>query len=350
MKLIKSLCQGMLCLGGLLSFALVNAPSAQAAQFNYQSVIKDPDWVIHVDADALRATAVGRALLEQLDKPELQAKFDIFQGIFSFDPRKSLHGLTLYGASTEAADGVALIYADVDAARLSALADMAGEHHTLTNKGLTIHTWVDAKDREKNPDAERTYATVFESRIVVFARKESRLMEAIDVLNHTKPGLKEGGLFPKPESSSTLTVIQGAARKLNVSEAGPQAAMLKNAKTASFQMGEAGSNLVATLSVTAETEDAATQMSVIAQGLLALASLQADKGDAAKIAKAIAITREGETVSVRLKLPDGDAVNMIKSIDKAEKEAKTEESAKPEKSEKPEKAKKADNLEEDEKD
>jgi len=65
---------------------------------------------------------------------------------------------------------------------------------------------------KKNPDAERTYATVYEGKVVVFARKEiapdaGRWM----FLSGAKPGLKKSGAcFPKPDAESTLTVIQAA--------------------------------------------------------------------------------------------------------------------------------------------
>jgi len=327
---------------GLAVLALVNAPRAQAGQIQYKSVIPDPTWVVHVDADALRKTTVGIAFLEELSKPEMQAKMDIFQGIFSFDPRKALHGLTLYGASLEPSDGVALIYADVDAGRITALADLAGDHHSFTNKSYVIHTWVDPKDREKNPDAERTYATVYEGKVVVFARKESRLMEALSVLSGEKPGLKNRGLFPKPDAESTFTVIQAAARKFDFPDADGHAAIFKLAKSASLQVGESKSNLMATLALVADTEDNAKQISVIAQGLLALASLQGDKGDIAKFMKAISITREGETVAVNLKLAEADAVSMIKSAPGLEKEEKGDKDDKGDKGNKGEKVEKTD--------
>lgn len=79
-----------------LAAALVGA---QAAPLEPATVINGPLWVLHVDTDALRPTTVGQYLLAEMEKPEAQQKFAAFQSIFSFDPRRELHGLTLYGAA-----------------------------------------------------------------------------------------------------------------------------------------------------------------------------------------------------------------------------------------------------------
>ena len=86
----------------------------------------DPTWVLHLDCDALRPTAIGQFLLAEMEKPEAQAKFAAFQSIFNFDPRKQLHGLTLYSTGKAPEDGVLLVYGDFDADRLVTLAK-AGE-------------------------------------------------------------------------------------------------------------------------------------------------------------------------------------------------------------------------------
>src|SRR5207248_11108761 len=62
-------------------------------------------WAIHVDCDILRPTIIGQYLVGELSKPEVQDKFAAFQSIFSFDPRKQLHGFTLYSTGKSPEDG-----------------------------------------------------------------------------------------------------------------------------------------------------------------------------------------------------------------------------------------------------
>jgi len=70
--------------------------------------------------------------------------------------------------------------------------------------------------------------------------------------------------------------------------------------------------LAADLTLTAGTEEAAKQILAIGQGLLALMALQTDKPEATKLAQALAVKQDGLSVVVTLRLPAGDAVELIK--------------------------------------
>src|SRR5262252_3017054 len=86
--------------------------TASANPLQRTDVPADPAWVLHVDCDALRPTVLGQYLLSELEKPDAQDKFAAFQSIFNFDPRKQVHGLTLYSTGSAPEDGVLLVYAD----------------------------------------------------------------------------------------------------------------------------------------------------------------------------------------------------------------------------------------------
>src|SRR5437899_2763290 len=83
--------------GGLLTAGL----TAQPEPLQRSDVAAEPAWLVHVDCDRLRPTVVGQYLMAELDKPEAQARLGAFQAIFNFDPRKQLHGLTLYSPSED---------------------------------------------------------------------------------------------------------------------------------------------------------------------------------------------------------------------------------------------------------
>src|SRR6266403_1396479 len=77
----------ILCIAGLAA-----GLSAVAAPLQRADVTAEPAWLVHVDCDALRPTAIGQYLLSELDKPEAKGQLGAFQAIFSFDPRQQLHG------------------------------------------------------------------------------------------------------------------------------------------------------------------------------------------------------------------------------------------------------------------
>src|SRR5438874_418009 len=100
---MKILCLKPLLLAGC---ALAVAAPLLATPLQRADIAADPAWVVHVDFDAARATAVGQFIVSQMDKPEVQAHFEVFQSLFSFDPRKQLHAVSLYGVSNKPEDGV----------------------------------------------------------------------------------------------------------------------------------------------------------------------------------------------------------------------------------------------------
>jgi len=290
--------------------ASVMAFTAAAAPFQRADVINDPVWVLHVDADGLRATVVGQYVLAEMAKPEAQKKLAAFQAIFSFDPSKELHGLTLYGGTKAEEDGVLLVYADFDAARLTTLAEGAKDHKSVTHGGYTIHSWIDEKKMEKNGVKPRTYAAIAGT-VVVFGQKESCVADALDILSRTKPNLMTNAQFARLAEAPAF--IQGAARKPELPGNDPNAAILKQSKMVTLSVNEAQRRLAAALMLEADSEEIAGQIESIGRGLIGLLSLQKDKPEAQKIAQGLAVQKEGLMVKVTLALSADDAVELMKA-------------------------------------
>ncbi len=299
-------------LAGLSLFAATTL-TAMAGAFQPGTVISEPAWVVHLDADALRDSRIGKALLAELDKPDVAGKFVLINAMLTFDPRKSLHGITLYSSTSAQEDGVALVYADFDAARLISLAESASDHQVVTNKGRALHNWANDKSKDKDGDETRTWAAIHDGKVVVFAQKQKNLLAALDVLAGTQPALKNDGHFPKPDKDSGPPIIFAVAHKLEIPGNDAHAAIFKQAKHMSLSLAASDANLTGKLSVATDTEDSAQQVSIIAQGLLALLSLQKENPQATKLAHALAIKQDGANVEVRLKVAVDDAVEMIKA-------------------------------------
>jgi hypothetical protein len=301
------------------AFLAATVATTHAAPLQRADVINEPHWVLHVDADALRPTAIGQFLLTELEKPEAQKKFAAFQAIFSFDPRKELHGVTLYGASKAEEDGVLLIHADFDAARLTTLAEGAKDHKSSTHRQHTIHNWIDEKKAEKKGVKPRTYAAIH-GKVVILGQKESRVAEALDVLDRAKPNLETNPQFGKLGDGAAF--IQGAARKLELPENDPNAAVFKQAKSVMLKVNENQGKLEAALTLEANSEAVAKNLEAIGRGLIALLSLQREKPEAQKLAKSLSVQQAGATVVVQLSLPSGDVIELLKVAEAKKKAAK----------------------------
>lgn len=189
--------------------------TAAAGPLQRGDVIADPVWVLHVDCDALKQTSLGKALLAELDKPEAQKKFAAMQAVFNVDPRKDLHGVTLYGATKAEPDGVVVAYADFDAARLVTLVEANKDYESTRHGAHTIHSWIDEKNKEKDGVKPRTYGAIYKGKVLIIGQKESRVPEALDVMDKSKPNLTTSTHFAKLGANGGGGFIIGAARKLD---------------------------------------------------------------------------------------------------------------------------------------
>jgi hypothetical protein len=283
----------------------------------------EPAWVVHVDFDGLRPTTIGQFILGEMEKPEAQAKLEVFQSLFSFDLRTQLHGLTLYGTGNSTEDGVLLVYADFNTDKLLTLAKASKDYQSTNHNQHAIHNWVDGR-RAKDDSRPRTYAANQGSRVVIFGQRESAVAAALDVLDHVNPSLTGSKWFPQMGAAGDGSFIQAAAGKMNLPGSDPHAAVFKLAKAMRFQMGETQKKVSATLTLDAQDEDVAEHMASVGQGLLSLLKLQKEKAEVMKLADALSLKQDGSAVVATLTLPAADLVGIMNSdaVKKARKSEK----------------------------
>ena len=289
-------------------------------------VAAEPAWVVHLDCDSLRPTPIGQYLLAEMDKPEAQAKLAAVQTIFGFDLRKQLHGLTLYSTGKAPADGVLLVYGDFDPERLITMVKAAQDYQATPYKQHVIHNWIDDKKKAVKGVKPRVYGAIQNGRIVVLSQQEARVAQALDVLDRAAPNLAGSGLFAPLGASGSSSIIQAAARKLDIPDSTPNAAIFRLAKAARLQMGEVQGELRATLNLETSDEDVARQMAMVGQGLLALMKLQKDNPGSVKLAEALSLKQDGAGVVATLVIPTGEVVELMKAdaARKAQKKAEKE--------------------------
>ena len=307
------------------AFATAGLP-AWAGPLQRADVAGEPAWVLHLDCDSLRPTALGQYLLAEMEKPEAQAKFDAFQTIFNFDLRKQLHGLTLYSTGKSPEDGVLLVYADFDPNRLVTMAKAAKDYQSTSYKQHVIHNWVDEKKKAKLGVKPRVYAAIQGSHIVVFAQQEARVAQALDLLDRVAPNLAGSGVFAQLGASGNSSFLQAAARRLDFGDSDPSAALFRLAKMARLQIGEAQGQLKATLNLEANDEVVAQQMGWVGQGLVALMKLQRGNPGSAKLAEALTLKQDGAGLVATLALSTDEAIALMKAdaARKAQKKAEKE--------------------------
>ena len=317
-----NLFRNALCACGLVAAGL----TAVAGPLQRADVAAEPSLVLHVDCDNLRTSGIGQWLLSELDKPEAQAKFAALQMMFNFDPRKQLHGLTLYSSGKTPEDGVLLVYADFDADRLTTLAKAAKEYQSTTYKQHVIHNWLDDNKKARNGVKPRVFASIQGGHIVVFGQQEARVAQALDVLDRAAPNLAGNSVFLQLGVNGSGSIVQAAARKLELPDSDPNAALFRLSRMARLQVSEGQGQLRATLNLEASDDEIAKQMATVGQGLVALMKLQKDNPGSAKLAEALSLKQDGASVVVSLAIPTAEAIEIAKAeaARKAQKQAEKE--------------------------
>ena len=192
------------------------------------------------------------------------------------------------------------------------MAEGAKEHQSTTHRQYTIHNWIDEKKKAKDGVKPRTYAAIH-GQTVIFAQKESRVAEALDVLDRARPNLAANKQFAALGNGAAF--LQGAARKLDLSDADPSAAVFKQSKMIRLNVGETERNVQAALTLQTESEEVAGQIESIGRGLIGLLSLRQGKPEVQKLVRGLVVQKEGAAVTVKLSLPADDVIEMLKSME-----------------------------------
>jgi hypothetical protein len=292
--------------------ALLAAAGATAGPLSRGNIAADATWVAHADFDRLRDTAFGRYLLDEMQKPEAETRFAAFQAVYRFDPRRDLRTVTLYGVGANHEDAVALVNARFDADHLVTLVKANDTHQSSAHRQYTIHSWIDNKKMKPDGTGPRTYAAAHSSGHVVFGRTAELVGRGLDVLDGHARSLKDGGGFTDLDGAANAVFFLAGADFSAISTIDPKAAILQKTRSGRLTVGESGDTVELTARVEANDAATAGQIQSIAQGLIALMSLQTRDPNATRLAQATSIALNGTVVTATLRLPSADVIRLCR--------------------------------------
>lgn len=293
------------------------ATATWAGPFNPADVPAEATWFAHVDVDQLKATQVGKSVMEQLTTGEADKKFAALQAVFNFDPRKDLSGLTVCGSGKKS---FALIRGRFDAERLVTLLRANDGYESATHEGYTVHSWLDEnKAKKKGPDKARMFGAFHAGGAIVISEQADVLGLALAVLDGKKPASS----FKAPAPSGIVPFMVGMVSDLSGTD--PKNAVLKLARGGTVVLGEADDRVKGRMAI--ETADAATATNLlkVAEGMRSALLLNTDKDPrAAKLAGSATAALEGQTVSVQLDFPASEIAQAIREEAAKKQEKKAE--------------------------
>jgi hypothetical protein len=294
----------------VISLSLLTAVCSWAGALDRTAVSADAVWIAHLDVDNFKQTAVGRHVLAEMEKPEAANKLAAFQAIFSFDPREDITALTLYGVGNEPKDGVLILDGQFDTGHLTTLVKGAKDYTSSNHGTHVIHEWTDEKKERQGRKDAHTVAAMHGGRIV-FGQTFERVAGALDVLDGRSANL-DGTAYFTESSDTGNAFLQVATRKVEVPTGKPHSALLRQAEYLSLTAEEQGGRVGMDLFAQAASDEVAERMRQVADGLIALASMQTNKPSAAALAQATTLYHSGNQLTASIDLAADDVVQWMK--------------------------------------
>ena len=197
----------IVCLAVLLGISR----TAQAEPVNLKQVPADAKWLAHIDVDAVRASTVYQkieAKCMEMHK-EIAGQLDMARGIIGMDPRKDLHGITMYGKELGKPTGVLIVHAKVDPAPLLRMSVLAPDHKVTKYGAYELHSWVVKCHGHAFPGA----GAFHKSEGIVIASCVEELKAALDLLDGKGASVSSSSLLAGrvPAGATVMARIAGIA-------------------------------------------------------------------------------------------------------------------------------------------
>ncbi|SVB78909.1 uncharacterized protein METZ01_LOCUS231763 [marine metagenome] len=299
------------------------ARGAFAGEFKPTQIPANSQWYLHFDVDGFKKGRLGKFALEQASKEA--EKIDALVLLTQFDPRKDLHGITLFGSvvkddliGTVLVNGSYKMLADGSPAPLAQLEALLEPTVTGFKKeqinGVEILSWKNKV--EDTQEDKQTFGTFFDKDHILFGDDRKQLLHALNVLAKKAPSLK----------ASTLKGL--AKEKGNHYLAGllhmkgipipPEANFMENVTTIGVSVSESEENLSVSMQMITTDEEACAQLQLIMQGFVALAHLslinnkEPGSKEATEILQKINITIKNKTVFMNLSYPMGEILELAR--------------------------------------
>jgi hypothetical protein len=295
----------------LVACALCAAVSAVASSLPANQISADAKWILHLDVERFLRGKIGAHLIENVvEKQAAAAKQQLKNDLgFDLDWSKIL-SLTAYGSGYQPdrdTSAVILLRTRLD---LKSALDAA---MTREIPGLEVRKSGDTA-RPLYSLNDNAFAAFESSELVLVSQHRDAIDKARAVLSGARPNLTGAaavsGYPDTPAGFFLIALADGFGQQADLP---PTAAILRQALGAQVVLGEVGDRLRLDLNLKTASADSARQIQMVAQGLLALATLNAEQNpDLKKLTQAASINVAGPILTLGAELPIADVIQRLR--------------------------------------
>ena len=293
---------------------------ASAGPLKVEQVAGDAQWVAHVDVAVLLKSGIAKFILEEAEK-----KQDFLEGIskfretFGFDPLKDIRGLTLYGKKLGDDKAVLVMDATMDQQKIVALLKSNDTYKEHEYGDYTIHQWTDPPKPAKEPGAppkpaKTNYGAFYDAKTILVGGTIDLLKGAIDAMKDKGKSLAKSDalkILPKP-AAGVFALAAAEGIKLPPNAKPDKAALLRNVRDVTLQIGEKEGDTFLSLTALTATPERALKLRQVIQGFVALGQMMlAEQENLPALGEKVQVTGQENVVQVNAAVPTESLVKMI---------------------------------------
>jgi len=239
---------------------------ALGAPLDTKQVPADAKWVVHLDVDAMRDSALVRMAYDNgMEHAEaIEKHAEQFCSLLGINPEDDLHGLTVYGKQFNDEQIVLIVSADLNQVMLVQRVLGAPGHSSQKHGQYELHTW-------SGGHGSATGA-FFKPGVMVLARSEADVANALDTLDGKSPSLAgNASALAAKVPSGTMLVARGIG--LSTVPLPYKSPLIKQAESLSLVIGESKNQIFVNAELGVKSADAAEKVKKVIDGALAAVEL-----------------------------------------------------------------------------
>ena len=286
----------------------------------------DAQWVMHLDLNSLRDSAIGREIVKQVEAVQFQTKAAPLQ-LNVPKLLQTVGSITAYGTNLsqdpKLVDGALILQG---APELRKIAEGAVAQATIT----TPEALTELKDLPFEAYAVQgeLFVAFPPEPIILVSKSKAQLMNARAVFLGQAASLAKTAGSPlqsliRDDAGGFVLAASVVPSEKFFPDDAPQARILQMAKSASLELGEAEGQTFAYVQLLASSDETADKLMKILQGITAMISLAETSDKAlADFLQSVTVARDKNTVTVHLAYASDRLVRMIQELQQ-EKKAQT---------------------------
>jgi len=308
----------------LLATSVILTPALRSA-YDPAIVAADARWVVYLDLNGVRASTLGKELVDAVEAAQKQAT----DGAIGIDVSKLLAmvgAITAYGTNLapdpKLIDGALIAQGTADLRKILESVLLQG---TLTQPkvfaeatDLPFPAYAISDPDAKAEDKAQVMVAFPPEPVVIVSKSKAQLLKARDVARGAAPSLAKAANSPLGKARAEGAYLYSAMvvpAESPFPKNAPQARILQLTQSGSLAIGERGPNTFAHAELLASSEANAERLMKIMQGLTAMLGL-AETNDAhlAEFLQSAEVSRNKSNVTLDLAYSSARLAQMVKSM------------------------------------